>query len=105
MRALLPGSTITRDHAGTGTKSRQDFSTGTGGPGVYSLPGTLPARTRGTISSQKKIAKKKVAAAGPAEPSDSQVTANQLRKKAKSRRAAAVSRTHGLWVFKLALYH
>jgi hypothetical protein len=75
------------------------------------VPACIPCRERSQrvreaqSHRKKKFAKKKVAAAGPAEPSDSQVTANQLRKKAKSRRAAAVSRTHGLWVFKLALYH
>jgi hypothetical protein len=35
----VPGPTITRNHAGTRTESRQDFSTGTAGPGAYSQLG------------------------------------------------------------------
>ena len=59
---------ISRDHAGTGTKSRHDFSTGTAGPGVYSLPGTPTCRDREAVCwrerSEKIKKQKKSATAG-----------------------------------------
>ena len=68
------------------------------------LAGNAPsAYARHNLIAKQNLQKKKWRPRG--RPSRQTVTANQLRKKAKSRRAAAVSRTHGLWVFKLALYH
>jgi hypothetical protein len=67
------------------------------------LAGNAPsAYARHNLIAKQNLQKKKWRPRG--RPSRQTVTANQLRKKAKIT-AAAVTRTHGLWVFKLALYH